>query len=181
MSIKTICAGIGALALLGGLAACGSAGGSAAAPTVTQTVVAPAPVTTTQAAPIIINQNNGAPAPAPTQTVYAGAPAPVYAAQPDPWSVATEYMNDVNTPGGNWSAWSLLGPSVQSGWNSDYDTFVLWANPTSFRDITFVSESGDVVTFTFDLHNGSTGYSTPYSCTFTVDNGIITSSSSYQI
>ena len=43
MSIKTICTGIGTLALIGGLAACGSAGGSAAAPTVTQTVVASAP------------------------------------------------------------------------------------------------------------------------------------------
>ena len=79
MSMKRILTGLGALALLGGLAACGSSGGgSAAAPTVTQTVVAPA--ATTQA-PIIINQNNNAPAPAPTptQTVYvpaAAAPAP---------------------------------------------------------------------------------------------------------
>ena len=40
-----------------------------------------------------------------------------------------------------------------------------------------VSESGDAVTFTFDLHNHSTGWDKPYTCTFTVDNGIITGSS----
>jgi hypothetical protein len=107
-------------------------------------------------------------------------PAPVYA-QADPWSVAVAYTNDVNTPGGNWAAWSLLGPAVQAGWNSDYNTFVDWADPTSFKNVTYVSESGDTVTFTFDLTNGSTGSDTPYSCTFTVDGGIITSSASSQI
>jgi hypothetical protein len=79
MSIKTICAGIGALALIGGLAACGSSGGSAAAPTVTQTVVAPAAATQ---APIIINQNNNAPAPAPTVTQTQTQTVPVYVPAP---------------------------------------------------------------------------------------------------
>jgi hypothetical protein len=180
MRIKTICAGIGALALIGGLAACGSSGGgSAAAPIVTQ-AIAPAPVVTVTDSPpqVIINQNNNAPPPVPAQTVYV--PAPAYA-QANPWSVAVAYTNDVNTPGGNWAAWSLLGPAVQAGWNSDYNTFVDWADPTSFKNLTYVSESGDSVTFTFDLTNGSTGSDTPYSCTFTVNSGIITSSASFQI
>ncbi len=56
MSIKTICSGIGTLALIGGLAACGSAASSspAAVPTVrvTQTVVAtPTPTVTVTAKP----------------------------------------------------------------------------------------------------------------------------------
>jgi hypothetical protein len=141
-------------------------------------VVAPAPVVSTQA-PIIINQNNNAPAPAPTQTQTVYQPVPV-AAQPDPWTVAVAYMNDVNTPGGNWSAWSLLGPSARTGWNSYYSNFVIWADPTSFKNITDVGESGDAVTVTFDLTNGSTGSDVSYTCTFIVDNGLITSLSSYQ-
>jgi len=42
-----------------------------------------------------------------------------------------------------------------------------------------VSKSGDAVTFTFDLSN-SAGTNVPYTATFTVDNGIITSSTSSQ-
>ena len=68
---------------------------------------------------------------------------------------------------------------MQAGWNSNYNTFVAWANPTSFRNVNEVSESGDTVTFTFDLHNGTYGTSVSYTATFTVDNGIITSSTSY--
>ena len=96
--------------------------------------------------------------------------------QSDPWSVVVAYTNDVNTPGGNSAAWNLLGPSVQAGWNSDYNTFVTWADPTSFQNVNEVSESGDTVTFTFDLKNGTYGTDVPYTGTFTVDNGIINSS-----
>ena len=181
MSINTIYAGIGALALIGGLAACGTAGGSAApavAPVVTQTV-APAPAVTVTASPpqvIINNNNNPAPAPAPAQTVYV--PAPVDA-QADPWSVAVAYTNDINA-GDNYDAWNMLSASVQRGWNGNYDTYVANFNPLSFDNVTEVSESGDAVTFTFDLDNHTTGYDEPYTCTFTVDGGIITSSTSYQ-
>ena len=178
MSTRRIYAGIGTLALIGGLAACGTAGGSAApaaAPAVTQTV-APAPTVTDTAPPpqVIINNNN--PAPAPTQTVYA--PAPVYA-QANPWSVAVAYTTDINN-GDNYDAWNMLSASVQQGWNGNYDTYVANFNPLSFDNVTEVSESGDAVTFTFDLDNHTTGYDTPYTCTFTVDGGIITSSASSQ-
>ena len=126
-----------------GLAACGT------------TVVQPAPVkpaattpaatTPAAAAPapkVIINNNNN-PAPAPARTVYVPVQAPAApAAQSDPWSFAVAYTNDVNTPGGNSAAWNLLGSSVQAGWNSNYNTFVAWADPTSFRNVNEVSESG---------------------------------------
>jgi len=169
-----------------GLAACGT------------TVVQPAPVkpaatgyrlpATTPAAPtpaaaapapkVIINNNNN-PAPAPAPTVYVPVQVPAApAVQSDPWSVVVAYTNDVNTPGGNSAAWNLLGPSVQAGWNSDYNTFVTWADPTSFQNVNEVSESGDTVTFTFDLENGTYGTDVPYTDTFTVDNGIITSATS---
>ena len=58
--------------------------------------------------------------------------------------------------------------------------FAAWADPTSFRNVNEVSESGDTVTFTFDLHNGTYGTSVPYTATFTVDSGIITSSTSHE-
>jgi len=156
-----------------GLAACGT------------TVIQPAPVkpaattpATTPAAaasaPQVIINNNPAPAPAPTVYVPVQAPA----VQSDPWGVVVAYTNDVNTPGGNSAAWNLLGPSVQAGWNSDYSTFVTWADPTSFQNVNEVSEAGDTVTFTFDLKNGTYGTDVPYTDTFTVDNGIITSSTS---
>jgi hypothetical protein len=161
-----------ALAASLGLAACGT------------TVIQPAPVkpaATTPAAgasaPQVIINNNPAPAPAPTVYVPVQAPA-APAVQSDPWSVVVAYTNDVNTPGGNSAAWNLLGPSVQAGWNSDYNTFVTWADPTSFQNVNEVSESGDTVTFTFDLKNGTYGTDVPYTGTFTVDNGIITSSTS---
>ncbi len=178
MSIKTICARIGALALIGGLAACGTAGGSAApavAPVVTQTV-APAPAVTVTASPpqVIINNNNN-PAPAPTQTVYA--PAPVYA-QADPWSVVVRYVNDVND--GNASdAWSIFGPVEQASWNNNYSTFAAWVSQTLVNNTSEVSESGDTVTTTFNLSN-SAGTNVPYIATFTVDNGIIISCTSSQ-
>ena len=177
MNRKLIAVPAIALAAGIGLAACGT------------TVVQPAPVkpaattpaatTPAAAAPVIINNNNPAPAQAPTVYVPVQAPA-APAAQSDPWSVAVAYTNDVNTPGGNSAAWNLLGPSVQAGWNSNYNTFVAWADPTSFRNVNEVSESGDTVTFTFDLHNGNYGTFVPYTATFTVDNGIITSSTSYE-
>jgi len=160
-----------------GLAACGT------------TVIQPAPVkpaATTPAAaasaPQVIVNNNNNPAPAPAPTVYVPVQAPAAPAAPavqsDPWSVVVAYTNDVNTPGGNSAAWNLLGPSVQAGWNSDYNTFVTWADPTSFQNVNEVSESGDTVTFTFDLENGTYGTDVPYTDTFTVDNGIITSATS---
>jgi hypothetical protein len=71
MSIKTICAGIGALALIGGLAACGpKTVPSAAAPTlqITQTVT-PAPVVPTPTVTETV-------APVPVRTVYVAPPAP---------------------------------------------------------------------------------------------------------
>ena len=79
MSIKTICAGIGALALIGGLAACGSAGSSApaAVPTVrvTQTVTAvPTPTVTVTAKPT------------PTVTKTKNVVTPVYVAPPAAYS-----------------------------------------------------------------------------------------------
>ena len=160
-----------------GLAACGTD-----TPAPTTTVTAPPPVTTPAAVPPVIINNNNNPAPAPAPTVYVPVQAPAAPAAPavqsDPWSVVVAYTNDVNTPGGNWGAWSLLGPSVQAGWNSNYNTFVAWADPTSFRNVNEISESGGTVTFTFDLHNGTYGTSVPYTATFTVDNGIITSSTS---
>ena len=160
------------------LAACGTTVVQPAAPV---KPAATAPVATTPAAAasapqVIINNNNPAPAP----TVYVPVQAPAApAAQSDPWSVAVAYANDVNTPGGNSAAWNLLGPSVQAGWNSNYNTFVAWADPTSFSNVNEVSESGDFVTFTSDLSN-SAGTDVPYTATFTVDNGIITSSTSSQ-
>ena len=171
---------IPAIALAAGLslAACGT------------TVVQPTPVkpaATTPAAtipaaaasaPQVIVNNNNNPAPAPAPTVYVPVQAPAApGAQSDPWSLALAYTNDVNSPGGNSAAWNLLGPSVQAGWNSNYNTFVAWADPTSFSNVNEVSESGDTVTFTFDLSN-SAGTDVPYTATFTVDNGIITSSTS---
>lgn len=86
MSIKTICAGIGALVLLGGLAACGAAQTPTAAPAgrVTQTIApiaaSPAPTKTVTASPpqIIINNINNNNNAAPTAR-------PVYVpAQPGP-------------------------------------------------------------------------------------------------
>lgn len=75
MSINTICAGIGALALIGCLAACGAAGSPAAAPTarVTQTVTAvPTPTVTKTVV--------GVPTPTVTKTV--GTPVHVAPAAP---------------------------------------------------------------------------------------------------
>lgn len=145
--------------------------------------VAAAPVTTTQA-PIIVNQNNNAPAPAPIVTQTQTQTVPVYvpaaAPQSDAWSVAVAYTTDINS-GDNYGAWSMLSSSVQEGWNGDYNTYVANFTPLAFEDVTYVSESGDAVTFTFYLHNVDSGWREPYTCTFTVGGGIITSSSSYQI
>ena len=181
MNIKFIAIPVIAIAAGFGLAACGT---TVVQPTpVKPAVTAPAATTPTAAAsaPQVIINNNNNPAPAPVPTVYVPVPAPVGpAAQSDAWSTAVTYTNDVNTPGGNSAAWNLLGPSVQAGWNSNYNTFVAWADPTSFRNVNEVSESGDTVTFTFDLHNGTYGTSAPYTATFTVDSGIITSSTSHE-
>jgi hypothetical protein len=52
MSIKTLCAGIGALALIGGLAACGTASAPAAAPA--KTVIVTRIITRTVKAPPVV-------------------------------------------------------------------------------------------------------------------------------
>jgi hypothetical protein len=71
MSIKTICAGIGSLALIGGLAACGSAH-PGAAPEATVTVTAPATAVPAAAAPA---PSTAAPMPSatPSNTCFEGA------------------------------------------------------------------------------------------------------------
>ena len=174
---------IPAIALAAGisLAACGTTVVQSTAPTHTGTA-APAPTTpsatTPAAAPVIINNNNNA-APAPVIVV----PTPVYVPPNEPasdplWSVAVAYTNDVNN-GDVSDAWNMLGPSVQAGWNSSYNTYAAWVHQTLFSNVNEVSKSGDAVTFTFDLSN-SACTNVPYTATFTVDNGIITSSTSSQ-
>jgi hypothetical protein len=136
----------------------------------------PAPATSSAPAtqaPIIINNNNN-PAPAPVVVQ----PAPVYQApaqQSSAWSTAVAYTSDINS-GDNWDAWNLLSPSLQSsGWGS-YSSFVADFTPLSFDNVSYVSQSGDAVSFTFTLHNHSTGSTQFTNCTYTVDDGIITSS-----
>ena len=109
-----------------------------------------------------------APAPAPTQapvtqqqapvaTQAPAAPTQAPAAQSDAWSTAVAYTNDVNA-GDNASAWNMLSSSVQShGWGGSYNTYVADFTPLSFDNVTYSSSSGDSVTFTFTLHNHSTG------------------------
>jgi len=126
-----------------------------------------------------ITNNNSAPAPAPTHTQYvpryvqpAPAPAPPVS---DVWTVAQAYTSDISN--GDYSnAWNMLSPAMQQDWNSDYYTFVANFTPIGFDNTQFVSESGDAVTFTFDLNNTNTGTETPHTCTYTVDGGLITSS-----
>ena len=160
-----------------GLAACGTTVVQPAAP-VKPAATSPAPTTqaaTTPAAaasaPQIIINNNNAAAPAPTQPAQP-------AAQSDPWSVALAYVNDVND-GDASDVWNMLGPAEQATWNNNYNSLAAWVNQTSITNVNEVSESGDSVTWTFDLSN-SAGTNVPYTATFTMDNGIITSSTSSQ-
>ena len=179
MFTKRILVTAGSLALAaglaGGLAGCGSAAAPLAAAPASSTPAAPAPTkTVTASAPqVTINNNVNNNAPAVSRPVYVApaAPAPVYV-QADPWSVAAAYYTDINN-GDNWDAWNMLSSSVQEGWNNNYDTYVANFTPLSFDNVTYVSESGDSVTFTFTLHNHNTGYYGFRTCTFTVDNGII--------
>lgn len=101
-------------------------------------------------------------------------PAPSYSA--DPYSVVYEFLNDVNTPGGNPAAWALLGSSEQAAWGSSYSSFSNWADPISFHNIYEVSESGDTVTVSYDERDGHGQPLVPYTVTYTVDGGLITSS-----
>jgi hypothetical protein len=183
LSKKLIAIPAFALAAGTGLAACGTQAPGSAATVITPAPTMPAATTPAAAASapqIIINNNNNQQQPAPAPTVYVPVQAQAApAAQPDPWSVVVGYTNDVNTPGGNSAAWNLLSPSVQAGWNNNYNTYVAWADPTLFTNVNEVSESGDSVTFTFLLSNNA-GRNVPYTATFTVDNGIITSSTSSQ-
>ena len=112
---------------------------------------------------------------APVATQAPAAPTQAPAAQSDAWSVAVAYTNDVNA-GDNWAAWNLLSPSLQSSGWGNYSVFVADFTPLSFDNVTYVSSSGDSVTFTFTLHNHSTGSTKFTTCTYTVDGGIITSS-----
>ena len=108
--------------------------------------------------------------------IPASSPPPsVYA---DPWSVALAYTNDVND-GDASDAWNMFGPDEQATWNNDYNTFAAWVNQTSISNVNEVSESGDTVTWTFDLSN-SAGTNVPYTDTLTADNGIIISDTSSQ-
>ena len=128
MSINTIRAGIGALALIGGLAACGASESPAAAPTVrvTQTVAPTPTVTKTVTPPTPTPTVTKTVAPAPTKTVYV-APAP---AAPAPQllnaeAVVTQFYADIND--GDFSdAWNLggknIGGSDYAGWVAGYDT-----------------------------------------------------------
>ena len=179
MFTKRILVTAGALALAGGLAGglagCGSTPAAAppAAPA-SSTPAAPAPTATvTASAPqVTINNNNNAPA-APAQPVYVAPAAP---ATSDAWGTAVAYYTAVNN-GDNWTAWSMLSYSVQGGWNHNYQTYVHNFTPLSFDNVSYVQSDGNSVTFTFTLHNHSTGYERFTTCTFTVDNGIITWSS----
>jgi hypothetical protein len=158
-----------------GLAACGTTVVQPAPVKPAATTPATTPAAAASAPQVIINNNNPAPAPAPT--VYVPVQAPVGpAAQSDAWSTAVAYTNDVNA-GDNASAWNMLSSSVQShGWGGSYNTYVADFTPLSFDNVTYSSSSGDSVTFTFTLHNHSTGSESFTTCTFTVDNGVITSS-----
>ncbi len=93
----------------------------------------------------------------------------------DAWSVALAYTGDINS-GDNYDAWNLLSSSVQNqGWGGNYDTYVANFTPLGFDDMTLVSDYGDTVTFTFNLHNVDTGAYLFQTCTYTVDDGLITS------
>ena len=175
MNIKVIAIPAIAFAAGIGLAACGT------------TVVQPAPVkpaattpaatTPAAAAPapkvIINNNNNPAPAPAP---VYVQPAQPAQPAVTGQWSVVLAYVNDVND-GDASDVWNMLGSAEQATWNNNYNSLAAWVNQTSITNVNEVSESGDTVTWTFDLSN-SAGTNVPYTATFTVDNGIVTSSTS---
>jgi hypothetical protein len=125
----------------------------------------------------IQQQNNPAP---PPPTHYVPVPGPTqyvpHAVSPDPWSVASAYTSDVSN--GDYSdAWALLSPAMQNVVaGGDYGVFVADFTPIGFDSTSEVSESGDAVTFTFDLNNTNAGTLTPHTCTYTVDNGLITSS-----
>ena len=95
-----------------------------------------------------------------------------------PWSVVLAYVNDVND-GDASDVWNMLGPAQQATWNNNYNTLAAWVNQTSITNVNEVSESGDTVTWTFDLSN-SAGTNVPYTDTLTVENGIITSATSSQ-
>jgi hypothetical protein len=170
--LKLKLAAIPAIALAAGLglAACGTTVIQPAPVKPAATTPATTPAAAASAPQIIINNNNAA-APAPTQPAQP-------AAQSDPWSVALAYVNDVND-GGASDVWNMLGPAEQATWNNNYNSLAAWVNQTSITNVNEVSESGDTVTWTFDLSN-SAGTNVPYTATFTVDNGIITSSNSSQ-
>ena len=170
--LKLKLAAIPAIALAAGLglAACGTTVIQPAPVKPAATTPATTPAAAASAPQIIINNNNAA-APAPTQPAQP-------AAQSDPWSVALAYVNDVND-GDASDVWNMLGPAEQATWNNNYNSLAAWVNQTSITNVNEVSESGDTVTWTFDLSN-SAGTNVPYTDTLTMENGIITSSTSSQ-
>jgi hypothetical protein len=119
---------------------------------------------------------NPAPAPPPPPTQYVPVPAQPQPQQVvgDPWGVASAYTTDVSS-GDYTDAWALLSPGMQNQIGG-YSVFVATFTPIGFDNTAYVSESGDAVTFTFDLHNTNTGAYAFHTCTYTVDNGLITSS-----
>ena len=124
------------------------------------------------------NNNNPQTPPPPTVTVQPVQPPtqqpPVVS--PDPWGVASVYTSDVSS-GDYADAWALLSPSMQNVVSGgDYNVFVADFTPIGFDKTNEVSESGDAVTFTFNLNNTNTGSYVFHTCTYTVDNGLITSS-----
>jgi hypothetical protein len=138
----------------------------------------PAPATP-PTPPTVVTVPVTPPPPPPTCSDDPNNPLPactVSAPSVDPFSVAVVYTSDV-TSGDYIDAWNLLSASVQNqGWGGSYDTFVANFTPLGFDNVTEVSESGDAVTFTYDMNNINTGTLTPQTCTYTVDNGLITSS-----
>jgi len=180
MKLTTVAVSAVAVAGLGlGLGACSTSGTSPPQhitiqqqnnppPSTPATPPTPPAVTVTPSLPPVTTQacSNDPSSPLP----YCTAP------NTDPWSVAVAYTSDI-TSGDNWDAWNLLSPSMQNqGWGGSYATFVANFDPLGFDNVTEVSESGDTVTFTYNLNNTDTGTLTPHTCTYTVDNGLITSS-----
>lgn len=60
-----------------------------------------------------------------------------------------------------------------AGPGGSYDTYVSSFTPSA-SNVTETSESGDVVSFTYIVHNTSNDTDVPQTATWTVDNGITT-------
>lgn len=99
--------------------------------------------------------------------VYVPQPQPQY--QPDPYSVVSEYYNDIEA--GDFSAaWSL-----QDFMTGGYSTWVAGYADTGSQYLTENSESGDSVSVSLTAYNTAIGSYQYFQCSYTVDSGIITS------